>query len=469
MNRTLPIRSRYGWLAAAFTLLLLLASEPAMRSVWLGTLAWTFLAYSLPLTFYLFCLSVMALKGEKSLPPAARRPLSEAFPTLGAHLATGPDSNAGSLSEPDPVTPSGRTPPVNTPTRFAVVVPAHNEEAVISGTLQSLAGLDYPGSCWQAVVVADNCDDATAEIARAAGALVLQRDNPHLRGKGFALRWAFERLLGGDRFDAVLVVDADSVITSNALKALHRGIRRGAAVLQLDDQIQPRPGAWNSEVTRLGFFLTNYIRPMGRLRLGLPVGLKGNGMCFTAPVLREVPWNAFSLAEDLEFGLELLRRGHPPRFVPEAAVLALTPTHPDLARSQRRRWEMGRWPVVARHLPALLFTRTVRPAWHRWDALAELSTPPLVNFAMLHGVAVPLAGLGWWLNTPWIGMALPAWTLSLALLAGHVGLAMRSSRADDSLRNVLRSVPRYAAWKLGVYGQTLFKGMENRWVRTSRD
>lgn len=453
MNAPIPMRAGYGWAVAVLTLLLLLLSEPGLRGLWIGALAWGGLLLSLPLSFYLFCLSVLALKGETDLPPSARKP---------AHFGVEPAPPATSAT-----LPAVESPP--NPTRFAVLVPAHDEEAVIERTLHSLAALDYPETARQFLVVADNCRDATAELARNAGARVMVRDNPHLPGKGFALRWAFEQLVRSDTLDAALVVDADSLITPNALRALDAAIRRGASVLQLDDQLLPRPGAWSTETTRLGFFLTNYIRPMGRLRLGLPVGLKGNGMCFTTAVLREVPWNAFSLAEDLEFGLELLRRGHPPRFIPEAAVLALTPTHPDLARSQRRRWEMGRWPVVARHLPTLLLTRRVRPAWHRWDALAELATPPLINFVALHLLLTSLAAAGWWLQEPLLRMALPVWLLSLALLSGHVLLAMRSVRADNGLRRVLRLVPRYAAWKIGVYLQMATKGMENRWVRTSRD
>ena len=350
---------------------------------------------------------------------------------------------------------------------FLVLVPAHNEERSILSTLQSLKRLNYPKDRIQIVVISDNSDDATSDISRAAGAKVLERTDPHHRGKGFALRFGFSEMLNDPDWDACVVIDADSELEPQTLRVLNGYLHQKGDVFQLNDQIVPRADSWSSEITRLGFFLYNYIRPMGKRALGFPVGLRGNGMCFRRSVIQTYPWQAFSLAEDLEFGLYLITNGVDPIFVPEATVLAKMPTHAEDAVSQRRRWEMGRWPLFRVYTGKLLVRRGIRSV----ETLIDLFIPPLVHF-------VGLIGVGWvlWIIAEWgMGMNLSrfsfsgwGWLITGSLLLGHVGLSLRSNRADAGLRRALLFAPKYILWKARVYLMTVFKGREKVWVRTTR-
>ena len=231
--------------------------------------------------------------------------------------------------------------------RFAVVVPAHNEETAIERTLHSLMDLDYPRDLFSVIVIADNCTDRTAEIAGGLGAEVLVREDPTQRGKGYALRWAFDRLLAPElRYDGVVVIDADTAASRDFLSVMNRFLERGAVSIQSCDIVKPQPDAWSSEVTRLGFALYNHVRPLGRSVIGCSAGVRGNDMCFAAETLKRYPWGAFSITEDLEYGLHLLLHGVVTAFAPEAKVYATMPRDADNARSQRGRWEGGRLPVL---------------------------------------------------------------------------------------------------------------------------
>jgi 1,2-diacylglycerol 3-beta-glucosyltransferase len=172
--------------------------------------------------------------------------------------------------------------------KFAVVVPAHNEEPVIEETLRSLGSLDYPREMFEIVVVADNCSDRTAALARSAGAIVLERSTPDRRSKGHALRWAFDRLLA-QGYEAVVVCDADTVATENLLETVNAAMDRGEHAVQCADLVRPNVASWSAEATRAGFLLYNVARPLGRRVLGCSAGLRGNGMAFTAETLRRVP------------------------------------------------------------------------------------------------------------------------------------------------------------------------------------
>ena len=353
---------------------------------------------------------------------------------------------------------------------IAVVIPAHNEEAVIAKPLKTLFESEYPSELFEVVVVADNCTDRTAAIARSAGATVHERTDETLRGKGYALSWCFEKLLASGRaYDAFMVVDADCEVTRNALSVFNYYLDRGARAMQCADVVEPQPGAWNAEIVRLAFTLYNIVRPYGREVIGCSCGLHGNGMCFAAETLRAVPWRAYSLTEDLEYGLILLLKGISVTFAPEAAVVNTMPTEPRQSRSQRARWEAGRYPVIRKFAPLLLRQAARRLSFRLFDAFIDLVMPPFVNmfmvvalFVALHILAV-LLGVGeealllLWL---WIGV--------FAAGVVHVLVGLVAVKADRSLYRVLLHVPRYAVWKIALYVLLLVKGGPRGWVRTAR-
>ena len=351
---------------------------------------------------------------------------------------------------------------------FALVIPAHNEEGTIAKTVSSLMDIAYPGDHADVYVLADNCTDHTADIASGFnGVTVLERHDQQQRGKGFALRWCFDQLLSSPRvYDAIVVIDADSVASQNFLSVMNEYLEEGHQVLQAADVPEARPELWSSEVVRIGMTLYNISRPLGRRKLKFTAGLRGNGMCFSTDVLRTVPWRAYSLTEDLEYGLDLLLNGITVTLAPEAVVLASMPNR--LSGSQRERWEAGRFPVVKEYIPKLArkFRRTFSPVI--LDSLVDLLIPPFVNvFALAFLLSLITAGT---VIVDLVDAAvLWGWGAVLFLGSAHVVLGLVAARADRHLFQALAYVPCYAVWKLTVYAHVLMYGIRKEWIRTIRD
>jgi 1,2-diacylglycerol 3-beta-glucosyltransferase len=355
--------------------------------------------------------------------------------------------------------------------RFAVVVPAADEEMTIERTVQSLLSVDYPRECFSVIVIADNCSDRTAEISTSAGAIVYERRNSELRGKGYALRWCFDLLLSDkNEYDAIVVVDADSVVSRNFLNVMNSYLEKGAQAIQSSYLVVPQPNVWSVEVTRLGFTLYNLVRPLGRRLIGCSAGLRGNGMCFAIDTLRRVPWEAYSLVEDLEFGLTLLLNGVTVTFAPEATVNATMPARAENAYTQRARWEIGRYPIIIKYAGRLLWTAIKQRSFKALDAFMGLVTPPLMNLSGLLAAFLLLNMFLWLFGA--VKTELFIW-LCAALVgvdAFHVLVGLRAAHADRSLYKALLYVPRYGIWKFGVYWKVLWRASTwGRWVRTPRE
>lgn len=359
--------------------------------------------------------------------------------------------------------------PVRNRRRFAIVVPAHNEEKMIAKTIYSLFGLIYSKNRYDLIVVADNCSDNTAKIARSLGVTVLERNNEGQRGKGYALRWAFDRILESSvQYDAIVVFDSDSLVSGNFLEVMNYYLEEGSEVIQSNDLVLPRPGVWSIETTRIGFLLYNYVKPMGRKAAGFNMGLRGNGMCFSTALLRRIPWQAWSLTEDFEYGLILMLKGIRIDFAPEAHVWAQMPLQASNAESQRARWEMGRYSIIRKY-SGRFFTETIRRKSLRYfDVLIELVTPPFVNmmivvlFFTLMSLLLALFG---WLSTGFFW----AWTGLVMLGFLYLFLGLWLCGADRDLYRSLLYIPIYVLWKMKLYVKTMISGREMNWIRTTRD
>ncbi|HEY7984082.1 MAG TPA: glycosyltransferase family 2 protein, partial [Ktedonobacterales bacterium] len=249
------------------------------------------------------------------------------------------------------------TPAMGEPPRLALLVPAHDEAEVIGELLASVAALDYPVARRDVYVIADNCSDATARIARTAGVAgvaVCERHDAAERGKGFALRWQLEALeQAGQRYDGYLIVDADSQLSANFLRVMAAGLAHGADAQQGQYRVRQDASSWVAGLRAIAFALFNHLRPLGRAALGLSAGLKGNGMCFSRRAIERFGWGAYSLAEDVEHHLALVMAGVRVRYVPAAVVTSAMPSSLRQAHSQQQRWEHGRL-VLARAYAAPL-------------------------------------------------------------------------------------------------------------------
>lgn len=353
--------------------------------------------------------------------------------------------------------------------KFALIVPAHNEEKIISKTIYSLSGLIYPKKNYDVFVIADNCTDQTAQIARNLGATVMERTNSTQKGKGYALRWAFDKVLVHEnKYDAIIVVDADSLVSGNFLEVMNDYLAQGSRVIQCSDLVLPEPGNWSVEATRIGFLLYNYVKPLGRKVLGLNMGLRGNGMCFDVDVLREIPWQAWSLTEDVEYGLVLLLRGISIDFAPEAVVYAQMPTKASNAESQRSRWEIGRFQIIRSYMPKFLYKAIVKGSPAYFDVFIELITPPFVNM-MFMVMCIFSAGFILWLLALLPAVHLLMWGLLLTTGFLYLFIGLYVGGADKALYKSLLRLPLYIFWKLKVYITALKRGSEKKWIRTERD
>ncbi|MGE3328614.1 MAG: glycosyltransferase family 2 protein, partial [Acidimicrobiia bacterium] len=225
-------------------------------------------------------------------------------------------------------------------TRFAVLVPAHNESSLIAETVSKLRLLDYPTDLFAVHVVADNCTDATAALATEAGAITHERfGNP---GKGPALEWLVGRVLSDKpNVDAFVIVDADSVLNGSFLQVMDVRLRAGDRVIQAYYGVK-EPEASVAVATRYAALAArHYLRPAARDLLNGSVGLFGNGMVFAADVLRGRALTGH-LTEDIELHINLVLSGERVAFAGDAQVTAEMPVGLDAAQSQNERWERGR-------------------------------------------------------------------------------------------------------------------------------
>lgn len=350
--------------------------------------------------------------------------------------------------------------------RFDIVIPAHDEEASITDTVKSVAAADYPERLRRILVVADNCTDKTAERAEAAGALVLTRTDAAERGKGYALAFAFQRILGAGSADAVVVIDADTTVSKNILLEFNRRLSRGAGAVQAEYTVRNPNASWRTRLMVIALAIFHLLRSLARERLRLSAGLRGNGMGFSCDVLRRVPYEAYSLVEDVEYGIKLGEAGCRVEFVPEAQVFGEMVARARASRSQRRRWEGGRATLARGRGLALLGAGIAKRSPMLIDLALDLLIPPLTTLALitLAGAGLALAvgsaaGRPWLIAGPWLASAgllvvyvLRGWQLSGAGLRGLVDLGW---------------APVYILWKIGISIMGS-KPKDSTWVRTAR-
>lgn len=363
---------------------------------------------------------------------------------------------------------SGRmaSPPASTRSlRFDIVVPAHNEAAVIVRTVRSLRALDWPADHFRILVVADNCDDDTAAIACAAGAHVIERTHSELRGKGHALEYAFAFSLAENACDAAVVVDADSEVTPNLLEAFAARLERGAQAVQARHDVLDAGLSWRTRLAAIAYAAQHSVRGRGRERLQVSCGLRGNGMCFARTLLREHPFRVYALAEDLEYGIVLGLAGIRVHYADEARANAEMAASAAGADSQRQRWEGGRFAALRRYLRPLLVRGLRRRDAVCLELAADLLALPLGYLALQVLLLFVLAAA----LSPWLpgAMAWLAWAGLLALaLAAHVLRGWQLSGLGPRALLDLARAPFFVAWKVWVL---LRRRGNHAWIRTRRN
>jgi cellulose synthase/poly-beta-1,6-N-acetylglucosamine synthase-like glycosyltransferase len=347
-----------------------------------------------------------------------------------------------------------------------VLVPAHNESAGIAATVASIRAQLLADD--RVLVVADNCSDDTAEVARHAGAEVLVRQSQTQRGKGYALDHGIRHLEAQGPQPAVLVmVDADTLLEPMALDALVRTcVATGRPVQSCYLMKAPLGAGVGTLVAEFAWRIKNRIRPLGGQVLGWPCQLMGSGMAFPWPLIASAPVASGHLVEDMQLGVSLAQAGSPPVYCAQAVVVSRFPSTAQGLSTQRERWEHGHLQMIAHAGLRLMGVALWRRSWALLGMALDLCIPPLTSLLML-ALITALGGvlMGGWMQQ---------WDLTLLAMAPLVTLGLAGtlawSRAGRDLLppSALNHLARYALAKLPVYAK-FFSGRQSSWIRTRRD
>lgn len=355
--------------------------------------------------------------------------------------------------------------------KFAILIPAHNEAAVIGRAMAALKAIDYPTDQFNVHIVADNCTDDTAQIVRAAGFDVHERIDPDDPGKGAALNWLFD--IVNDQSnppDAYVIIDADTTLEPQFLNAMNRALQGDVEAAQGFYGVRDVDGSTAAGLRYAALACRHHTRPKGRTRLGASCGLYGNGMAFRRSLLEGRRWTGH-LVEDAEFQMELLLDDVLVAYVPDARVFAEMPDTLEGSSTQNRRWERGRLDLIRRYVPVLAAraANTSRRRTATLDAVADHLVPPLSVLALAQ-VATASGSLLAQLVAPGRATRRAAivTTLSTLVFIGHVVVALASVRAPRSVYRSLLAAPASILWKARLWLGVL-KHEDVDWVRTERN
>ena len=341
--------------------------------------------------------------------------------------------------------------------KLAVVIPAHNEANGISACIGNVqASLNQVSNC-DLIVIADNCQDDTADRAKSAGARVLIRHDAVNRGKGYALDYAFTALLA-EAYDGFLVIDADSRIDNKLIGEFQFAFAQGVDALQCRYRISNPDDSLKTRLQYIAWLAFNELRLLGREKLNVSVGLLGNGFGLSRKILEAVPYKAGSIAEDMEYHLRLVDAGYQVHFLDTVTVYADTPNQDANHAVQRTRWEGGRFRLIIDHVPTL-FMSVLRGKLNLFEPLAELLLLPLAFHVLLLllTLLIPVTLLQYYA------------IVGLLLVCMHVLIAILLAGGGLKDIKALLTVPFYILWKL-TWLTKLWRNMRvnAQWQRTER-
>jgi cellulose synthase/poly-beta-1,6-N-acetylglucosamine synthase-like glycosyltransferase len=245
-----------------------------------------------------------------------------------------------------------------------------------SHLLENLNSLDYPRELYEIFVICDNCTDRTAFIAAAHGVHTFKRFNEVQRGKGFAMEWMLDQLWQRDRqFDAVVVFDADNLVSKNFLGEMNNKLMEGHRVIQSYVETKNPFDSWVTISYAITYWFINRMWQQARHNWGMASTLAGTGMCFEAELLKEMGWNATSLTEDVEFTARCIGSGIYPTWANQAIVYDEKPIKLISSIRQRLRWMRGHTDCARRYMKPLMLQAIKTRSFAQFDAVMYLFQP----------------------------------------------------------------------------------------------
>lgn len=346
-----------------------------------------------------------------------------------------------------------------------VLIPAHNEQLGLSATLESLRGQLTPND--RMVVVADNCTDETATVARNYGAIAIERTDAVNRGKSYALDYGMRYLEANTPADVVIILDADCLIQAGSIQRLASlAIAKNRPVQSLYLMYSPPNSSLKTKIAEFAWAVKNWARALGYHHLGLPCQLMGTGMAFPWHLIQQVDIANGHIVEDLKLGLDLASRNTAPLFCPEAVVTSVFPINNEGAKSQRTRWEHGHLAMIATEGPGLLLKSVSSLNIGMLALVLDMCVPPL---ALLTLMVLGLASAGVLLITishvvfPGILAVFLLMLLGISVLLAWV----KFGRSILSLAS-LGYAPIYMLAKIPLYLKFVVR-RQVEWVRSKRD
>lgn len=358
-----------------------------------------------------------------------------------------------------------RLPTIAPKTKFGIIIPAHNEEMFLGRLLKSINDQQYPRELFQTIVVADNCTDNTSKIAAEMGGLVLEREDSQHIGKGYAIRFALEHI-NLDQYDAVFIIDADSILLTDVLKELNKILGQGKDVIQCYNGVANPDKSWFTRLLNVSRTIGNEIYHPAKQKLGLSSYLMGNGMCFSTKLLLKYGWEAFSVGEDWEYYAKLIQEGETVAFACNARVYHQESSSLKQATSQRIRWSGGRFDIARKYGFGLLYRGLIERNFKKIDASFPLMFP---NPSL--GINITAIGfvLSFLVLKAFGSSILVLWFCFLLLV--QIGIFLIGiGYTKDKLKNfaALLFAPLFLVWKMGIDIFSILGMGRKKWVRTKR-
>lgn len=367
--------------------------------------------------------------------------------------------------------------------RFAVLIPAHNEAAVLAPLLDSLKNQHYPKNCYRVFVSCDNCSDNTAEVAESCGAEALIRTDTTKNGKTWNVRWALTQI-PMDNFDALAMFDADNLVESNFLARMNDYMEQhpeAEAVQGVLDVKNPDDN-WLTRSYALAYWFTNRFWQLARGLWGLSCTLGGTGLVIRAATLRRLGWNLESLTEDLEMSTRIILSGSRVHWNDHAIIYDEKPQDLRISTKQRTRWMQGHywvcWKYGIKALVSFFQTRKVQYL----DLFLYLLAPGKACIALItmiagmvytivnNAILFPTLGK----NTPqtltewvvFVGMPI-FMTFAFCMFCAIVGPSMRQRKvtfryAKDALAYFWFGI----TWIPILFKAAFLAGSQGEWVKT---
>ena len=260
--------------------------------------------------------------------------------------------------------------------KFALIIAAHNEEVVIGNLIESMLKLDYPKEMYDIFVIADNCTDNTAKIARGDNVNVCERNVSDKRGKGYALEWMFDKLFKmEEQYDAIAIFDADNLVHKNFLKEINSKMLQGYKVVQGYIDSKNPNDSWIAAAYSIAFWTQNRMFQLARANVGFSNQIGGTGFAIETDTLRELGWGATCLTEDLEFTCKLVLNGEKVGWAHDAIIYDEKPLKLAQSWSQRKRWMQGFTDVASRYFFKLLKKSIVERKFYMFDCALYVLQP----------------------------------------------------------------------------------------------